>query len=166
MTSEEYKSYLKKNYPHTSTFVTGLLAFIVDIIVIMLCLCLGFFIVNLISSHDIEFRSFMNYIVFVPVMVIIFALLGLYPGIMISPAEEVRKYATGTFFSFALLFFLQFFLILKTGILFTPLYLTLGIFHCFLHLSLLLFFHYSFFQDLEIYHGRLLQNTNGMVFLL
>lgn len=105
MTSEEYKSYLKKNYPHTSTFVTGLLAFIVDIIVIMLCLCLGFFIVNLISSHDIEFRSFMNYIVFVPVMVIIFALLGLYPGIMISPAEEVRKYATGTFFSFAFIIF-------------------------------------------------------------
>lgn len=109
MTTDEFRSYLKKNFPYTSTFITGLLAFLVDILVIMLCLCLGFFIVNLISSHDIEFRSFVNYVVFVPAMMLIFSMMGLYPGIMISPAEEVRKYATGTFFSFALIIFSVFF---------------------------------------------------------
>lgn len=104
MTSNEFSSYLKKEYPHTSTFITGLTAFIIDIVVIMLCLCIGFFLVNLFSTKDIEFISFLNYIVFIPMMMVIFSLLGLYPGIMISPAEEVRKYATGTFFSFGLIF--------------------------------------------------------------
>ncbi|MCQ2590770.1 MAG: exopolysaccharide biosynthesis polyprenyl glycosylphosphotransferase, partial [Treponema sp.] len=80
-------------------------AFITDIFVIMLCLCLGFFIVNLISTNDIKFTSFINYVVFLPAIMLIFILLGLYPGVMISPAELVRKYATGTFFSFALIIF-------------------------------------------------------------
>lgn len=109
MNSKEYKSYLTKNYPHTSTFITGLTAFIIDIFVIMFCLCLGFFFVNLVSTHDIEFISFLNYSIFIPMMMVIFSLLGLYPGIMISPAEEVRKYATGTFFSFGLIFLCIFF---------------------------------------------------------
>lgn len=105
MILEEFTKYIKKTFPHTSTFLTGLLSFFIDIIVIMLCLGFGFFIVNLISTNDIEFISFFNYIVFLPAMLIIFALMGLYPGIMISPAEEVRKYATGTFFGFSLIIF-------------------------------------------------------------
>lgn len=109
MDKGNFQQSLKHNFPHTSTFVTGLLAFIVDILVIMLCLCIGFFIVNLISTHDIEFISFLNYSIFIPVMMVIFSFLGLYPGIMISPAEEVRKYATGTFFSFGLIFFCIFY---------------------------------------------------------
>lgn len=105
MTQEQFSTYLKTNHPHTTTFFTGLLALFVDIFVILLCLCLGFFIVNLIVIRDIEFSSFINYTIFIPAMLVIFGALGLYPGIMISPAEEVRKYATGTFFGFALIIF-------------------------------------------------------------
>lgn len=103
MTSKEFNTYLKQNFPTTSTFITGLSTLIVDIFVILLCICIGFFVVNIFSSHDIEFISFINYAYFLPVMIIIFSFLGLYPGIMISPSEEVRKYATGTFISFSLI---------------------------------------------------------------
>jgi Undecaprenyl-phosphate galactose phosphotransferase WbaP len=105
MNLSDFKAYIKKEFPRTSTFVTGFSAFLIDIFTIMFCIILGFFFVNLIATHDIEFRSFINYTVFLPIILLFFAILGLYPGIMISPAEEVKKYATGTFFSFTTIIF-------------------------------------------------------------
>lgn len=104
MSSTELDNYLQKNFRHTSTFITGFSAFIIDIFVIFLCFGIGFFLVNLVSSNDIEFRSFINYSVFIPLMMIIFSLLGLYPGVMISPSEQIKKYAIGTLFSYGLIF--------------------------------------------------------------
>ena len=39
--------YFKKHFPHTSSFASGLSLFIVDAIVLFLCIGAGFFIVNL-----------------------------------------------------------------------------------------------------------------------
>lgn len=103
MDLSDFKAYIKREFPRTSTFVTGFSAFVIDIFTIMFCILLGFFVVNLFATHDIEFKSFINYIIFVPFILLFFSILGLYPGIMISPSEEVKKYATGTFFSFILI---------------------------------------------------------------
>ena len=103
MNLSDFKAYIKKEFPRTSTFITGLSAFIVDIFTTMFCIVLGFFLVNLVATHDIEFISFINYSIFLPIILLFFSFLGLYPGIMISPAEEVKKYATGTFFSFTMI---------------------------------------------------------------
>ncbi len=100
MTKEQLKSSLNEQFPHTSSFLSGFILFIVDILVLMLCIGIGFFIVNLIRIHDINFKSFVNYAVYIPFIMIIFGCVGLYPGIMIPPTEEVKKFSGATFFSF------------------------------------------------------------------
>ena len=100
MTKEQLKSSLNEQFPHTSSFLSGFILFIVDILVLMLCIGIDFFIVNLIRIHDINFKSFVNYAVYIPFIMIIFGCVGLYPGIMIPPTEEVKKFSGATFFFF------------------------------------------------------------------
>lgn len=103
MKKSEFDNYLHKNYPRTSSFFSGLSLFIVDILVLILCIGLGFFIVNLFAIHDINFRSFINYTIFIPFIILLFGCMGLYPGIMIPAAEQVKKYCISTFFGFAVI---------------------------------------------------------------
>lgn len=101
MTEKNLIEYLKKNYPHTSSFFSGSALFIVDSLTLLFSIGLGFFIVNLFNASAINFKSFLNYAVFVPFILIIFICTGLYPGIMISPQEEIKRFFFSTFFSFA-----------------------------------------------------------------
>lgn len=103
MNNSEFQAYLKQHYPRTSSFFSGLSLFIVDIIVLIFCIGLGFFIVNLFAIDDINFRSFINYTVFLPFVLLLFAFMGLYPGIMIPAAEQVKKYTISTFFGFSVI---------------------------------------------------------------
>ena len=100
MTKTEFEEYLNKNFPRTSSFFSGFSLFIVDIFVLVLCIALGFFIVNLFAIHDINFKSFINYTIFLPFVLLLFACMGLYPGIMIPAAEQVKKYSVSSFFGF------------------------------------------------------------------
>ena len=93
MNKEELQTSLNEQYPHTSSFLSGFILFLVDMFVLMLCIGIGFFIVNLIRIHDINFKSFVNYSIYIPVIMIVFGCVGLYPGIMIPPTEEVKKKA-------------------------------------------------------------------------
>jgi Undecaprenyl-phosphate galactose phosphotransferase WbaP len=45
----------------------------------------------------INFKSFITYWPYVPVFVIIFQILNLYPGISLAPAEELRRFTIGSF---------------------------------------------------------------------
>jgi Undecaprenyl-phosphate galactose phosphotransferase WbaP len=45
----------------------------------------------------INFKSFVTYWPYVPVFVIIFQILNLYPGISLAPAEELRRFSIGSF---------------------------------------------------------------------
>ncbi len=99
MTAEEFKNYLKSNFPQTSSFLSGLALFFTDFFVLILCNGIGFFFVNIFASHYINFKSFTNYIIFIPFFLIVFACLGLYPGIMITHTDEVKKFCIASFFS-------------------------------------------------------------------
>ena len=59
--------------------------------------------VNLFFIDDINFKSFVNYFVFLPIFLILNGVNGLYPGIMIPHAEEVKKCTTSTFFTFLII---------------------------------------------------------------
>lgn len=100
MTTSEFGEVLKNKYPQTSSFISGMALFFVDAIVLILCIGFGFFIVNLFNSSDINFKSFIFYSVYIPFILLIFGCIGLYPGIMNSPTEEVKK----VFFACALSF--------------------------------------------------------------
>lgn len=105
MTISEFESYIKENYPRTSSFVSGLALFFVDALVLFLCIGLGFFIVNLITPNTINFKSFINYTIYIPLILLFFGCIGLYPGIMNSPTEEVRKFFFSSLFSFISIIF-------------------------------------------------------------
>lgn len=100
MTEKELIEYLKKNFPHTSSFLSGFALFIVDSLTLLFSIGFGFFIVNWFNASAINFRSFLNYSAFIPFILIIFICTGLYPGIMASPTEEVKRFFFSTFFSF------------------------------------------------------------------
>ena len=100
MTQNELSFYLKTQFPHTSSFISGLALFIVDSFVLLFSIGFGFFCVNIFNSSAINFKSFLNYSTFIPFILIIFGCTGLYPGIMISPPEEVKKFFFSTFFCF------------------------------------------------------------------
>ena len=92
--------YFKKRYPHTSSFTSGFSLFIVDALVLFFCIGAGFFIVNIFDTSHINFKSFINYSVYIPFILILFSANGLYPGIMNSPTEDIKHYFGCTFFSF------------------------------------------------------------------
>ena len=103
MNIEQLRNYLKEKYPHTSSFTSGLMLFLGDVFMLICCIGIGFFIVNLFVMHDINFKSFINYSIYIPVIILIFGCIGLYPGIMIPHTEEVKKFCGATFFAFVAL---------------------------------------------------------------
>ena len=100
MDINEIEQYLKKKYKRTTSFNSGLALFLVDALSLFVSIGIGFFIVNLFASSSINFKSFCNYTFFIPIVLLIFACMGLYPGIMSSPTEDIKNFFTGTFFSF------------------------------------------------------------------
>lgn len=103
MNSIELKKYLKSRFNSTSSFRCGFALGIVDFFTLTLCLGLGFFLVNLFAMNDINFKSFVNYCIFFPFIFLLFAFFGLYPGIMISSAEEMRRFSGATLISFVMI---------------------------------------------------------------
>lgn len=101
MNKNDFIKDFKKKFPTTSSFSSGFAMFIVDAIVLFLCIGIGFFIINLIIRDDINFKSFVGYSIYIPLILIVFSTTGLYPGIMIPPADEVKKFTFGTFISFS-----------------------------------------------------------------
>jgi Undecaprenyl-phosphate galactose phosphotransferase WbaP len=62
----------------------------------MLSFGTGFFLVNLYDIHAINFRSFVTYWPYLPVFILIFQIMHLYPGLSLAPAEELRHLMTGS----------------------------------------------------------------------
>ena len=101
MTEQEYKKFFKKNFWRTSSFTSGAALMLIDCISVMLCIGISFFIVNLINNSWINFRSFVNYWVYLPPMMAVFYAAGLYPDAvyaignaptaLITLSELIRK---------------------------------------------------------------------------
>jgi Undecaprenyl-phosphate galactose phosphotransferase WbaP len=100
MTNEEFLPYYKEHFHRTSSFLSGVVLMFVDALALMLCIGISFFIINAINNAFINFRSFVTYSIYLPLILIVFYAAGLYPGIMIAPAEEVKRFCVCTFFSF------------------------------------------------------------------
>ncbi len=100
MTIEEFKKSFPERYPRTSSFTSGVSLMAVDCFSIMLCIGLSFFIINAINHSFINFRSFVTYSIYLPLILIVFYSANLYPGIMLNPSDEVRHLAICSCFSF------------------------------------------------------------------
>ena len=71
-----------------------------DCITVMVSIGMAFFIINFIDNDWINFRSFVEYWVYLPPMLVVFYTAGLYPGFVLPPADEVKKFAICCFFVF------------------------------------------------------------------
>jgi Undecaprenyl-phosphate galactose phosphotransferase WbaP len=92
---------LRPQCRRTSSFWHGAILMLADCISIMGTLCVSFFIINAIDPQVINFHSFINYWVFLPGFLVIFYVVGLYPGLMQPPANEVKMVSICTLFCFA-----------------------------------------------------------------
>ena len=92
MNIEEYIAWYKKRYRHTSSAYAIAAFVIADFIAIMLCIGAGFFIVNLVDRHFINFKSFVMYWVYLPFFLVVYSFFRLYPGFMLSPPEQIRNF--------------------------------------------------------------------------
>ena len=100
MIVDEFPKYFKSRFSRTSSFVSGLALMIIDAVMLMLSIGAGFFIVNLINPSAINFRSFVTYVIYVPPILTVFYAAGLYPGILLAPQEEVKRFSLCSFFSY------------------------------------------------------------------
>ena len=100
MTEQDYRDYFKHKYYKTSSFTSGAALMVSDAFFVMLSIGISFFIINFINHSWINFRSFVEYAIYLPPMLAVFYAAGLYPGISLPPAEEVKKFAVCCFFVF------------------------------------------------------------------
>ena len=100
MTAQDFPQWFKSRFTHTSSFASGITFMIFDCIGVMLCVGAGFFTVNAIDRTLIVFRDFVHYWVYLPAFAAAFFAARLYPGIMLQPAEEVRRFSLTSFFCF------------------------------------------------------------------
>lgn len=98
MKEEEFKKYFKSQYKSTSSFFSGLSMMVLDSFVLLLSIGVGFFIVNLIKPSWINFRSFVTYSKYIPLFLAVFYAASLYPGILLAPQEEIKRFSMCTFF--------------------------------------------------------------------
>lgn len=96
----EFTAYFKRNFWRTSSFTSGFLLMLCDCVTIMLSIGISFFIINFINHSWINFRSFYTYGIYLPPILAVFYAAGLYPGFVLPPEDEVKKFSICTFFAF------------------------------------------------------------------
>jgi Undecaprenyl-phosphate galactose phosphotransferase WbaP len=93
---QEYKGWYKTRYHRTSSSLTATALIISDLLAVLIAFGFGFFLVNLYDIHLINFKSFITYSPYLPIFIVIFYFMHLYPGVSLAPAEELRRFSIGT----------------------------------------------------------------------
>lgn len=94
MKDTEFAGYFRHTVRNsTSSLLSGYMLMLFDLVGLFLCIGAAFFLVNLINHEMLNFRSFVYYAVFFPLFILVYFLADLYPGIMVNPPEEVRRFA-------------------------------------------------------------------------
>ncbi|MDR2479642.1 MAG: undecaprenyl-phosphate galactose phosphotransferase WbaP [Treponema sp.] len=100
MTLSDFDVWYRTRYQRTSSALTSTAFVISDLLGVMLSFGWGFFWVNIYDFSIINFKSFITYWPYLPVFILIFQILNLYPGISLAPAEELRRFSVGSFMAY------------------------------------------------------------------
>lgn len=90
MTLAEFDIWYRTRYRRTSSALTSIALIISDLAGVMFSFGAGFFWVNFYDIHAINFKSFVTYWPYLPVFILIFQVMNLYPGVSLAPSEELR----------------------------------------------------------------------------
>jgi Undecaprenyl-phosphate galactose phosphotransferase WbaP len=102
MTMDEFDGWFRARYRRTSSALTATVMVLADFIGVMVSFGLGFFIVKIYfiftdNWGGINYKSFVTYWPYLPVFIIIFWIMKLYPGVALAPAEETRGFTIASF---------------------------------------------------------------------
>ena len=100
MTLSEFDVWYRSRYHRTSSALTTTAFIFSDLLAVMLTIGWGFFCIKMYNWGSINFKSFITYWPYLPVFILIFQLLNLYPGISLAPAEELRRFSIGSFMAY------------------------------------------------------------------
>ena len=106
MTLTEYNDWYKKRYRRTSSALTSAAFIFSDLLAVLLSFGWGFFCVKIIGwwatgeKGIINFKSFVTYWPYLPVFILIFQIMYLYPGVSLAPAEEIKRFSIGSFMAY------------------------------------------------------------------
>lgn len=102
MTIAEFEIWFKTRYRRTSSALAAAFMVLADFIGVMISFGAGFFAVKIYyilndNWGGINFKSFITYWPYLPIFVLIFQVMRLYPGIALAPAEETRSFTIASF---------------------------------------------------------------------
>jgi Undecaprenyl-phosphate galactose phosphotransferase WbaP len=100
MSLSEFDVWFRTRYRRTSSTLTSTAFIFSDLLGVLLSFGWGFFWVNLYDFNSINFRSFVTYWPYLPVFILIFWIMNLYPGVSLAPAEEFRRFSVGSFVTY------------------------------------------------------------------
>ena len=100
MTAGDYKNYFNMKYWRTSSFTTGFAIMLCDFAMVLISVGISFFIINTINDDWIYLRKFVDYAVYFPALIAVYYAAGIYPGILLPPAAEIKKITICTAFAF------------------------------------------------------------------
>jgi Undecaprenyl-phosphate galactose phosphotransferase WbaP len=104
MTLSEFDFWFSTRYSRTSSALTATAFVFSDLIAILLSFAWGFFWVRIYGFiHDyqsINAKSFITYWPYLPVFIMIFFALKLYPGVSLAPAEEMKRFFLGSMLAY------------------------------------------------------------------
>jgi len=97
MTLKEFDLWFRTRYKRTSSALIVAAMVLADFSGAMISFGLGFFVVKLyfIIFNDwigINFKSFITYWPYLPIFILLFIIMKLYPGVALAPAEETRSF--------------------------------------------------------------------------
>ncbi|AEF80788.1 undecaprenyl-phosphate galactose phosphotransferase WbaP [Leadbettera azotonutricia] len=96
MTLCEFDGWYRARYHRTSSALTATALIVADFFGVMVSFGAGFFLVNLYDMSYINFRSFVTYWPYLPIFILIFQIMNLYPGVSLAPADELRGFTIGS----------------------------------------------------------------------
>ncbi|MDR0441852.1 MAG: undecaprenyl-phosphate galactose phosphotransferase WbaP [Treponema sp.] len=104
MTLSEFDIRYRTRFRRTSSALTSTAFIISDLLAVMLSFGWGFFWVRIygfVNNYgSINFKSFVTYWPYLPVFIIIFTILRLYPGVSMAPSEEMRRFTIGSLMAY------------------------------------------------------------------
>ncbi|MCL1991634.1 MAG: undecaprenyl-phosphate galactose phosphotransferase WbaP [Spirochaetes bacterium] len=105
MTLSDFEPIYKSKFHRTSSAVFPAAFIMSDLMAVMLSFGWGFFWVRIYGfiidyGYIIHFSSFINYWPYLPIFILIFHILSLYPGISMAPAEELKRFSLGSFIAY------------------------------------------------------------------
>ena len=100
MTLSEYDLWFRARHRRTSSALTSAFFIFSDLLGAMASFGWGFFLVKIYDKDLIDFYTFIDYWYYLPVFILIFQIMNLYPGISLAPAEELRRSFIGSTIAF------------------------------------------------------------------